>query len=47
MQLGSLGLDCVLLGALDMGRVGHSVCATLATLAHCPATAAFMVSASA
>lgn len=43
MQLGGLGLDCVMLGALDMGRVGHSVCATLATLAHNEACAKLMV----
>lgn len=45
VQLGSLGLDCVMLGALDMGRVGHSVCATLATLAHNHDCAAMMVGA--
>lgn len=45
MELGKAGLDCLIIGELDLGRVCHCIAATLATLASHETCAGFIMAA--
>jgi hypothetical protein len=45
IELGKMGLDCLIIGEADLGRVCHCLSATLATLAAHATSAGYMMAA--